>query len=62
MCVQTSLPLGYRVSLIDMGAVIEYLIGGAYQSAYTRKNFRAAYNRLQNKVSVNTLNQNFFTF
>ncbi|XP_013867494.1 transient receptor potential cation channel subfamily M member 6 isoform X1 [Austrofundulus limnaeus] len=46
---QTSLPLGYRVSLIDMGTVIEYLIGGAYQSTYTQKNFRAAYSRLQNK-------------
>ncbi|XP_037831421.1 transient receptor potential cation channel subfamily M member 6 isoform X4 [Kryptolebias marmoratus] len=47
---QTSLPIGYRVSLIDMGTVIEYLIGGAYRSTYTRKNFRAAYNRLQNKA------------
>uniref|UniRef100_A0A3B3XEK7 non-specific serine/threonine protein kinase n=1 Tax=Poecilia mexicana TaxID=48701 RepID=A0A3B3XEK7_9TELE len=41
---QTSLPTGYRLSLIDMGLVIEYLIGGAYRSSYTRKNFRAAYN------------------
>uniref|UniRef100_A0A8C6P820 Transient receptor potential cation channel, subfamily M, member 6 n=1 Tax=Nothobranchius furzeri TaxID=105023 RepID=A0A8C6P820_NOTFU len=40
---QTSLPVGYRLSLIDMGLVIEYLIGGAYRSTYTRKNFRAAY-------------------
>ncbi|XP_034547988.1 transient receptor potential cation channel subfamily M member 6 isoform X2 [Notolabrus celidotus] len=46
---QTSLPLGDRLSLIDMGLVIEYLIGGAYRSSYTRKHFRAAYSRLQDK-------------
>nr|XP_057925957.1 transient receptor potential cation channel subfamily M member 6 isoform X5 [Doryrhamphus excisus] len=46
---QTSLPLGYRLSLIDMGLVIEYLIGGAYRSTYTRKHFRATYNLLQDK-------------
>uniref|UniRef100_A0A667WKU2 non-specific serine/threonine protein kinase n=1 Tax=Myripristis murdjan TaxID=586833 RepID=A0A667WKU2_9TELE len=43
---QTSLPRSYRLSVIDMGLVIEYLIGGAYRSTYTRKHFRAAYNRL----------------
>ncbi|MEQ2277486.1 hypothetical protein XENORESO_003476, partial [Xenotaenia resolanae] len=48
---QTSLPIGYRLSLIDMGLVIEYLIGGAYRSTYTRKNFRAAYSRMQGKDS-----------
>ncbi|TMS03286.1 Transient receptor potential cation channel subfamily M member 6 [Larimichthys crocea] len=46
---QTSLPIGYRLSLIDIGLVIEYLIGGAYRSTYTRKHFRAAYVRLQDK-------------
>ncbi|XP_040010263.1 transient receptor potential cation channel subfamily M member 6 isoform X9 [Xiphias gladius] len=46
---QTSLPVGYRLSLIDMGLVIEYLIGGAYRSTYTRKYFRTAYSRLQDK-------------
>ncbi|XP_031704839.1 transient receptor potential cation channel subfamily M member 6 isoform X3 [Anarrhichthys ocellatus] len=46
---QTSLPIGYRLSLIDMGLVIEYLIGGAYRSTYTRKHFRAAYISLQDK-------------
>uniref|UniRef100_A0A4W5KNJ7 non-specific serine/threonine protein kinase n=1 Tax=Hucho hucho TaxID=62062 RepID=A0A4W5KNJ7_9TELE len=40
------IPKGYRVSLIDVGQVIEYLIGGAYRSTYTRKHFRAYYNRL----------------
>uniref|UniRef100_A0A8C8DVH4 non-specific serine/threonine protein kinase n=1 Tax=Oryzias sinensis TaxID=183150 RepID=A0A8C8DVH4_9TELE len=37
---------GYRLSLIDVGLVIEYLIGGAYRSSYTRKHFRAAYSRM----------------
>lgn len=46
---QTSLPISYRLSLIDMGLVIEYLIGGAYRSTYTRKHFRAAYSRMQDK-------------
>ncbi|XP_078106017.1 transient receptor potential cation channel subfamily M member 7-like [Sander vitreus] len=46
---QTSLPIGYRFSLIDMGLVIEYLIGGAYRSTYTRKPFRAAHSRLHDK-------------
>ncbi|KAI1900036.1 hypothetical protein AGOR_G00045870 [Albula goreensis] len=41
---QSHLPIGYRVSLIDVGLVIEYLIGGAYRSTYTRKHFRATYN------------------
>ncbi|XP_024909002.1 transient receptor potential cation channel subfamily M member 6 isoform X5 [Cynoglossus semilaevis] len=50
---QSSLPAGYRLSLIDIGMVIEYLVGGAYRSTYTRKNFRAAYNRqLKHKVIV----------
>uniref|UniRef100_A0A8C1MIQ2 non-specific serine/threonine protein kinase n=1 Tax=Cyprinus carpio TaxID=7962 RepID=A0A8C1MIQ2_CYPCA len=38
---QTRLPAVYRISLIDIGMVIEYLIGGAYRSTYTRKSFRA---------------------
>uniref|UniRef100_A0A8C8M4C9 non-specific serine/threonine protein kinase n=1 Tax=Oncorhynchus tshawytscha TaxID=74940 RepID=A0A8C8M4C9_ONCTS len=43
---QNHIPKGYRVSLIDVGQVIEYLIGGAYRSTYTRKHFRAYYNHL----------------
>ncbi|XP_030227007.1 transient receptor potential cation channel subfamily M member 6 isoform X1 [Gadus morhua] len=48
---QSSMPRGYRLTLVDMGLVIEYLIGGAYRSIYTRKSFRAAYNllKIQNK-------------
>uniref|UniRef100_A0A674P9K6 non-specific serine/threonine protein kinase n=1 Tax=Takifugu rubripes TaxID=31033 RepID=A0A674P9K6_TAKRU len=46
---QTSLPEGYRLSIIDVGLVMEYLMGGAYCSTYTRKPFRAVYSRLQKK-------------
>lgn len=49
---QTSLPRGYRLSVIDMGLVIEYLIGGGYRSTYTRKHFRAAYSRMQDKEGI----------
>ncbi|KAM8866020.1 transient receptor potential cation channel subfamily M member 6 isoform 2-T6 [Synchiropus picturatus] len=46
---QTSLLPSYCLTLIDIGLVIEYLIGGAYCSTYTRKQFRAAYGRLMGK-------------
>ncbi|XP_019506231.1 PREDICTED: transient receptor potential cation channel subfamily M member 6 isoform X3 [Hipposideros armiger] len=46
---QHTLLSGYRITLIDIGLVIEYLIGGAYRSSYTRKNFRAFYNSLYRK-------------
>uniref|UniRef100_A0A673VAA4 non-specific serine/threonine protein kinase n=1 Tax=Suricata suricatta TaxID=37032 RepID=A0A673VAA4_SURSU len=46
---QHALLSGYRITLIDIGLVIEYLIGGAYRSSYTRKSFRALYNNLYRK-------------
>ncbi|XP_061586818.1 transient receptor potential cation channel subfamily M member 6 isoform X2 [Cololabis saira] len=46
---KSSLPRDYRFSLVDVGLVIEYLIGGAYRSSYTRKHFRAAYGHMQNR-------------
>ncbi|XP_048188298.1 transient receptor potential cation channel subfamily M member 6 isoform X2 [Perognathus longimembris pacificus] len=46
---QHTLLSGYRITLIDIGLVIEYLIGGAYRSSYTRKNFRVLYNNLHRK-------------
>uniref|UniRef100_A0A4X2LKL8 non-specific serine/threonine protein kinase n=1 Tax=Vombatus ursinus TaxID=29139 RepID=A0A4X2LKL8_VOMUR len=42
----------YRITLIDIGLVIEYLIGGAYRSSYTRKTFRALYNNIYRKRKV----------
>ncbi|XP_074809338.1 transient receptor potential cation channel subfamily M member 6 [Natator depressus] len=46
---QSALPLDYKIALIDIGLVIEYLIGGAYRSNYTRKHFRVLYNSLYRK-------------
>uniref|UniRef100_K7GFK9 Uncharacterized protein n=1 Tax=Pelodiscus sinensis TaxID=13735 RepID=K7GFK9_PELSI len=46
---QSTLPLDYKISLIDIGLVIENLIGGAYRSSYTRKHFRILYNSLYRK-------------
>lgn len=43
---------GYRITLIDIGLVVEYLIGGAYRSSYTRKSFRAFYSSLYRKQKV----------
>lgn len=49
---QNSLSLDYKISLIDIGLVIEYLLGEAYRSSYTRKNFRILYNNLYRKRKV----------
>ncbi|KFP75287.1 Transient receptor potential cation channel subfamily M member 6, partial [Acanthisitta chloris] len=49
---QNTLSLDYKISLIDIGLVIEYLLGGAYRSSYTRKHFRILYNNLNRKHKV----------
>ncbi|XP_058029129.1 transient receptor potential cation channel subfamily M member 6 [Ahaetulla prasina] len=57
---QSTLPVDYKISLIDIGLVIEYLIGGAYQSSYTRKHFRILYNNIYRKhknLSLHQVNQ-----
>ncbi|XP_013362001.1 PREDICTED: transient receptor potential cation channel subfamily M member 6 isoform X2 [Chinchilla lanigera] len=55
---QHTLLSGYRITLIDIGLVIEYLIGGAYRSSYTRKTFRVLYNNLYRRnKSVTSLAQ-----
>ncbi|XP_036909683.1 transient receptor potential cation channel subfamily M member 1 isoform X3 [Sturnira hondurensis] len=41
-----NLPPDYHISLIDIGLVLEYLMGGAYRCNYTRKSFRTLYNTL----------------
>ncbi|XP_066474154.1 transient receptor potential cation channel subfamily M member 6 [Tiliqua scincoides] len=58
---QSALPVDYRISLIDIGLVIEYLIGGAYRSTYTKKHFRVLYNNLykNRKRFLSSLAQNF---
>ncbi|KAM4592426.1 transient receptor potential cation channel subfamily M member 1-like [Odontesthes bonariensis] len=41
-----NLPPDYQVTLIDIGLVLEFLMGGAYRCKYTRKSFRSLYNHL----------------
>ncbi|XP_053319736.1 transient receptor potential cation channel subfamily M member 7 [Spea bombifrons] len=41
-----NLPPGYKITLIDVGLVIECLMGGTYRCTYTRKRFRIIYNNL----------------
>ncbi|KAJ0028950.1 hypothetical protein NQD34_003947, partial [Periophthalmus magnuspinnatus] len=41
-----NLPPDYQITLIDIGLVLEYLMGGAYRSKYTLKAFRNLYNTL----------------
>ncbi|XP_042564031.1 transient receptor potential cation channel subfamily M member 7 isoform X2 [Clupea harengus] len=43
---QGNLPPNYKITLIDVGLVIEYLMGGTYRCNYTRKRFRLIYNNL----------------
>uniref|UniRef100_A0A8C3VGU7 Transient receptor potential cation channel subfamily M member 7 n=1 Tax=Catharus ustulatus TaxID=91951 RepID=A0A8C3VGU7_CATUS len=54
---QGNLPPGYKINLIDVGLVIEYLMGGTYRCTYTRKRFRAIYNSLSgnNRAAENCL-------
>ncbi|KAK2920508.1 hypothetical protein Q8A73_002712 [Channa argus] len=41
-----NLPPDYQITLIDIGLVVEFLMGGAYRCKYTRKSFRTLYNNL----------------
>ncbi|KAJ8417288.1 hypothetical protein AAFF_G00285150 [Aldrovandia affinis] len=41
-----NLPPDYQITLIDIGLVLEFLMGGAYRCNYTRKTFRSLYNYL----------------
>ncbi|XP_047678057.1 transient receptor potential cation channel subfamily M member 7 isoform X2 [Tachysurus fulvidraco] len=43
---QGNLPPHYKITLIDVGLVIEHLMGGTYRCNYTRKRFRIIYNNL----------------
>uniref|UniRef100_A0A8C4YME7 Transient receptor potential cation channel subfamily M member 7 n=1 Tax=Gopherus evgoodei TaxID=1825980 RepID=A0A8C4YME7_9SAUR len=54
---QGNLPPGYKINLIDVGLVIEYLMGGTYRCTYTRKRFRVIYNSLSgnSRVSMSLL-------
>ncbi|XP_042218269.1 transient receptor potential cation channel trpm-like [Homarus americanus] len=41
--VKKNIPRDYRYTLIDIGLVVNKLMGGAYRSYYTRKKFRTTY-------------------
>ncbi|KAG7468227.1 hypothetical protein MATL_G00140610 [Megalops atlanticus] len=41
-----NLPPDYQITLIDIGLVLEFLMGGAYRCNYTRKSYRTLYNNL----------------
>ncbi|XP_069947217.1 transient receptor potential cation channel trpm isoform X1 [Cherax quadricarinatus] len=41
--VKKNIPRDYRYTLIDIGLVVNKLMGGAYRSYYTRKKFRTVY-------------------
>ncbi|XP_056268261.1 transient receptor potential cation channel subfamily M member 7 isoform X2 [Pseudoliparis swirei] len=43
---QSHLSPNYKITLIDVGLVIEFLMGGTYRCNYTRKRFRIIYNNL----------------
>ncbi|XP_014644151.1 PREDICTED: transient receptor potential cation channel subfamily M member 1 [Ceratotherium simum simum] len=47
-----NLPPDYHISLIDIGLVLEYLMGGAYRCNYTRKSFRTLYNNFRTVKNV----------
>uniref|UniRef100_A0A8C1VD16 Transient receptor potential cation channel, subfamily M, member 3 n=1 Tax=Cyprinus carpio TaxID=7962 RepID=A0A8C1VD16_CYPCA len=51
-----NLPPDYRISLIDIGLVIEYLMGGAYRCNYTRKRFRTLYHNLFGPKRISRMN------
>uniref|UniRef100_A0A6Q2X4G9 non-specific serine/threonine protein kinase n=1 Tax=Esox lucius TaxID=8010 RepID=A0A6Q2X4G9_ESOLU len=47
------------ITLIDIGLVIEYLMGGTYRCNYTRKRFRIIYNNLHGNSREKTRHNHF---
>ncbi|KAL4227851.1 Transient receptor putative cation channel subfamily M member 7 [Mactra antiquata] len=45
--VRKHLPSGYKYTLLDIGLVIQHLMGGAFRATYCRKRFRQRYNALK---------------
>ncbi|XP_053405277.1 transient receptor potential cation channel subfamily M member 3-like isoform X7 [Mercenaria mercenaria] len=45
--VRKHLPSGYRYTLLDIGLVIQHVMGGAFRATYCRKRFRQKYNALK---------------
>uniref|UniRef100_A0A4W4HJT0 non-specific serine/threonine protein kinase n=1 Tax=Electrophorus electricus TaxID=8005 RepID=A0A4W4HJT0_ELEEL len=62
---QGNLPPNYKITLIDVGLVIEYLMGGTYRCNYTRKRFRIIYNNLhgsKSRVAVHNFTPGWSSF
>uniref|UniRef100_A0A8D2LQU7 non-specific serine/threonine protein kinase n=1 Tax=Varanus komodoensis TaxID=61221 RepID=A0A8D2LQU7_VARKO len=57
---QGNLPPGYKLTLIDVGLVVEYLMGGTYRCTYTRKRFRVIYNSLSGSNRKEKMRHNHF--
>ncbi|XP_033750310.1 LOW QUALITY PROTEIN: transient receptor potential cation channel subfamily M member 3-like [Pecten maximus] len=45
--IKKHVPSNYRYNLIDIGAVIEHLMDGAFRASYCRKRFRQKYNAIK---------------
>lgn len=58
--VRPNMPHNYSYSLIDIGLVINKLMGGAYRSSYTRRKFRQKYSALTKKPTVPSFSQHIF--
>uniref|UniRef100_A0A8C1REA8 Transient receptor potential cation channel, subfamily M, member 7 n=1 Tax=Cyprinus carpio TaxID=7962 RepID=A0A8C1REA8_CYPCA len=54
---QGNLPPNYKITLIDVGLVIEYLMGGTYRCNYTRKRFRTIYNNLHGNSRLESVSE-----
>ena len=51
--VRPHMPRNYSYTLVDIGLVINKLMGGAYRSSYTRRKFRTIYQNLMKRPVVN---------
>lgn len=59
--VKKNIPRDYRYTLIDIGLVINKLMGGAYRAYYTRKKFRTVYeNMLMRSPRLHRNNSSIF--
>ncbi|KAJ8304156.1 hypothetical protein KUTeg_017739 [Tegillarca granosa] len=53
--VRKHVPSNHRYSLLDIGLVIDHLMGGAFRATYCRKRFRQKYNALKRNASVGNM-------
>ncbi|XP_069984689.1 transient receptor potential cation channel trpm [Penaeus vannamei] len=59
--VKKNIPRDYRYTLIDIGLVINKLMGGAYRSFYSRKKFRTSYeNSMARSPRLQRINSHIF--